>query len=336
MLKQRYLDKQRNTDCVSVNPSFPKILKIDICNTCNYNCVICPQSKQMEKKGCIDDYLCRKIIEDAFLAGARELCLSMTGEPLINKRLEEYIFFAKKIGYNYVFFNTNGYLCDKSRAISLIDSGVDSIKFSINADKKSYELIHGVDGYDIVIDNLRNIFEYRNKVCSSCRIYVSYVAVRQTIQEAELLKNKVSNICDEVLIMNANNRAGSISELDKDLFLGLDEYAFKYPCSQPFNNAYVTAEGYMIICCQDFENYTVVSDLNKEDIVSAWNNEAFTSFRKRYLNGDFKGILCENCLCNCNNKVEPFDRAFAGYIESEAKKKDLDNRILILTNGSDK
>ena len=85
-------------------------MKIDICNTCNYGCVFCPQAWQRNKVGCIDDELCRRIIRESYEAGARELCLSMTGEPMLNMELEDYVAYAKQMGYTYVFFNTNGYL----------------------------------------------------------------------------------------------------------------------------------------------------------------------------------------------------------------------------------
>lgn len=117
-LKDRYLHKQRDLSAKMLYPQFPNIVKIDICNTCNYRCVFCPQATQRNetKIGCIDTELCRKIICDSYAAGARELCLSMTGEPLLNPELEDFIAYAKKLGYTYVFFNTNGYLLTEARA----------------------------------------------------------------------------------------------------------------------------------------------------------------------------------------------------------------------------
>lgn len=327
-IKERYLAKQKELKYVSVSPRFPRILKIDICNICNYNCIFCPQSKQINKIGCIDDNLCIKIIKDAYEAGARELCLSSTGEPLLNPNLEFYAAYARNIGYEYIFFNTNGYLLDERRANKIITEGaVDSIKLSINADEKSYYLVHGVDGFQKVISNLKNLYNIRNKEGSKCKISVSYVAVKQTRDEAESLRNKISDICDEFMVMNANNRAGSISEVDGELYAGRDEYSYSYPCSQLFNNAYVTAEGYLIACGQDFENQLIVGDLNKENIKNAWNNENFTELRKKYLDGNIKGLLCFNCINGCSEEVRPLNKELAGYKECESKKKALDKRI---------
>ena len=103
-LEHKYLNKQRDHSGISVTPPFPKIVKIDTCNVCNYGCLFCPQAKQYKKVGNIDDALCKKIIKDSYDAGGRELCVSSTGEPLLNPRLEEYISYAKELGYTYVFF----------------------------------------------------------------------------------------------------------------------------------------------------------------------------------------------------------------------------------------
>ena len=56
-LKEKYIQKQRDLSSASVMPPFPQIIKIDICNTCNYSCIFCPQSKQTNKKGFIDNKL---------------------------------------------------------------------------------------------------------------------------------------------------------------------------------------------------------------------------------------------------------------------------------------
>lgn len=331
--KDKYLAKQRENSQIMIAPPFPRIIKIDICNVCNYSCVFCPQSKYTGKVGNIDDKLCMKIIEDAYEAGAREICLSSTGEPLLNHNLEKYIRQAKQIGYEYIFFNTNGYLMDKERGESILSAGVDSIKFSINSGSvENYKLVHGVDGYERVIENLTCLSKIRDEKQINCKLYVSYVAIKPTLHEAERLKERISAYTDDFIVMNANNRGGSISEIDEKLFVGSDEYSYQYPCSQLFNNIYVSAEGYVNICCQDFENCAVVADLNKISIEEAWKSNEFIAFRRKYLSGDLSGTLCKNCIYGGSDPVIPLDEEKAYFQESEYKKKDLTRRIADLAS----
>ncbi|MDE6052360.1 MAG: radical SAM protein [Lachnospiraceae bacterium] len=329
--RDKYLAKERETNNITVMPPFPKIIKVDICNTCNYACIFCPQAKYIGKRGNIDDELCVKIIKDAYREGSREISLSGTGEPLLNRKLEKYIRLAKKIGYKYIFINTNGYLMDKKRAEAILLSGVDSIKFSINAGSaESYKLVHGIDGYVRVIENLKQLSEIRNKKGLKCKLYVSYIAIKPTLQEAKTLRKEIAGYIDDFVVMNANSRGGSISEIEEKLFAGNDEYAYTYPCSQLFNNIYITAEGYVYICCQDFENLTVVADLKEMNIRDAWNSAEFVSFRQKYLAGDLKGTLCMNCLYGKNEEVIPLNKEKAYFKVDSQREADLKKRIDML------
>ena len=329
--KDRYLAKQQDNSSIMAEPPFPKIIKIDICNTCNFSCVFCPQSKYTGKVGSIDDELCMKIIKDAYREGAREISLSGTGEPLLNRNLEKYIRHAKEIGYEYIFINTNGYLMDKKRAEAILLSGVDSIKFSINAGSvENYKLVHGVDGYVRVVENLKQLSEIRNNKGLKCKLYVSYIAIKSTLQEAKALRKDIAGYIDDFVVMNANSRGGSISEIEEKLFVGNDEYAYTYPCSQLFNNMYITAEGYVYICCQDFENLTVVADLKEMNIGDAWNSTEFVSFRQKYLAHDLQGTLCMNCLYGKNEEIIPLNKEKAYFKIDAQREADLKKRIDML------
>lgn len=331
-IKERYIAKQRDLSRLSVEPPFPHILKIDTCNACNYRCVFCPQAKEAmsgaKPKGCIDDALCRHIMKDAYDAGAREICLSAMGEPLLNPRLEEYIAFAKNLGYTYVFFNTNGYLMTEERSASILQAGVDSVKFSINAGKENYALVHGIDAFDRVVQNLRAFDKTRKALRPSCALSVSYVATAATRQEADEVERRVRPHVDDFMVMNANNRGGSLTAAERKIFADGDQYSYRYPCSQLFNNVYVTSEGYMLLCCQDFENVTVVADLRKESVADAWHNEKFTAFRKRYLAHDLEGTLCINCLgIQEDADVIPLTPEKAYYCNDETRLADMHQRI---------
>lgn len=322
-LKEKYLNKQRDLSQLGEQPPFPPNIKIDICNTCNYTCVFCPQAKQSGRQGFIDKELCKTVIRDAYTGGGTDLCLCANGEPLLNKDLEYYIAYAKDLGYKYIFLNSNGYLLTEDRAQRLVAAGLDSMKISFNAGAKSYQLVHGVDGFDRVVDNIKNFSAVRG----SCKLYVSYVAVRQTKSEAAEVRELLEPYIDDFLLMNANNRGGSVTGIEEYLYAGDDEYSYQYPCSQLFNNAYVTSEGYMVICCQDFENLTVVADLNRESILSAWTNEKFTDFRRRYLQHELKGTLCQNCIYNTSEAVIPLTKECAYYPIDQTKYNNLLTRI---------
>lgn len=334
-IKEKYITKQRDNNHICERPDFPRIIKIDICNTCNYSCLFCPQAIQTGRVGNIDINLCDRIIREAYVAGAREICLSSTGEPLLNNHLEHYISLAKEIGYEYVFFNTNGFLMDEQRGEQILRAGADSIKFSINAGTTdSYRMVHGVDAFERVMENLYLLLESRKRLESSCKVYVSYVTVKQTQQEVPLLQKQLEAMgIDGFMAMGANSRGGGISrEVFARINPGIDEFSYQYPCSQLFTNMYITSEGYVNICAQDFENLTVVADLNCTDVMSAWHSDNFVAFRRRYLNQDFEGTLCKNCLYGEVEEVYPLDGSKLHIGASDKKIESIIERIREMEN----
>lgn len=61
-----------------------------------------------------------------------------------------------------MFFNTNGYLLTEERSEKLIKAGLDSIKVSVNA-SKSYALVHGIDAFNHVVDNIKAFDGFRHR-----------------------------------------------------------------------------------------------------------------------------------------------------------------------------
>ena len=59
-------------------------------------------------------------------------------------------------------------------------------------------------------------------------------------------------------------------------------------------------EGYLTVCCTDFQNYFVYADLNKESLRASWNNEYITKLRKRHLEGEIEGMPCVSCVASKN------------------------------------
>jgi wyosine [tRNA(Phe)-imidazoG37] synthetase (radical SAM superfamily) len=316
---------------VSASPPFPLKLKIDICDKCNHNCIFCPTGVQDRRQGNIDDKLCRRLIREGYDAGARELAFSATGEPLLNRYLEEYVSIAKHTGYEYVFINTNGALLNKERTLSLLSSGVDSVKISINAgNAQTYRLIHGADCFRKVIDNIIAFDRLRKEIGSKCKLYVSFVAVKENMNQAEVLRFEIADYIDDFIISNANTRGGGVSGEIENSLLGIDDYSFQFPCGQLFDTMVILAEGYLVICCQDFDKSSVIADLNEITMQDAWNCKKFIDFRKQYLNKKLTGTLCFNCLLGREETIVPLTPNIAHYPISQCKVDDRDERIKIL------
>ena len=62
----------------------------------------------MSKKTHASNELVYRALKEAQEEGSEAVGLYATGEPFLNKKLEDFIKYAKEIGFKYVFVTTNG------------------------------------------------------------------------------------------------------------------------------------------------------------------------------------------------------------------------------------
>jgi len=102
-------------------------------------------------------------------------------------------------------------------------------------------------------------------------------------------------------------------------------------CSLPFNRLHVTCEGYLTLCCVDYQNYLAVADLNKESLEAAWKNRFFVEMRRRHLEKELRGTLCGNCLENRGDDIRPVRAELASAMDFphlyERSKAEIKHRI---------
>ena len=100
-------------------------------------------------------------------------------------------------------------------------------------------------------------------------------------------------------------------------------------CFMVFNRLHITSEGYLTLCCVDYQNYLAVADLNTESLKEAWNNSYARELRRRHLEHNLKGTMCYNCLKNCNETVVPLRQDLASEVDTNEwdKTKEILARI---------
>lgn len=291
-------------------PKFPtKNLLIEITNYCNNKCLFCANRKMTREKKYIKPEIVEKALRECYNLGTREVGFYATGEPLINEKLEKYIYLAKNMGYKYVYLTTNGILANKDRIDKLFQSGLDSLKFSINAiDREMYKKIHGTDNFDVVVNNLKEAYCLKKEKYKDKRISVSYIMTKYSLEPKNNIKAFFKNISDEVVIDMARNQGGLIREID---YLVDNVENIKLPCFYVFNSINITCEGYITACCMDFQNYLAYADINKTSIEEAWTCRAITELRRKQLCNNIENTICDNCINGTFKMAQPISEEFA-------------------------
>jgi organic radical activating enzyme len=262
--------------------------------------------------GRMDAALVRRLIAEAYELGTREIAFYAGSEPFMSPNLEENIKLAKELGYTYIFITTNGSIATEERLKACVDNGLDSIKFSINGgDRETYKRIHGKDHFDRVIANVKFVSEYRKTANRKLYMGVSFVMIDHEAGSnagtKEHLKELVDPYVDEIIFYEANMSHGQM--------FGLAPMEIEPPCPLPFERLHISSEGYLRMCCSDYQNYLSLVDLNTTNLHDAWYSDIYKGMRRRHLDGKLEGTLCHNCLHNTNEPMEPIVPAFAVKVE---------------------
>ncbi len=298
LLWDRYAESIESAVLAEV-PPVPNSMLIEVANICNHKCAFCAYPLMTRPSQVIDPELFKDIVAQAYELGVREVGLHGGSEPLACKQLEDHIATCRDLGFSYIYFSTNGSLGDEKRFKTIIDSGIHSIKFSINGgDRETYKEIHGRDHFEKALENLKFVSEYRKSCSREIRLSVSFVEVPENAASLPALKKAVSHLVDEIFHVPASNQSGQMLNLQISPTL-------PDTCQIPFNQINITQEGFLRGCCNDYQNMLAMVDLNKISLKEAWAGEYFRSFRRRHMVGDLGGTLCHNCIHGGNDSAAP-------------------------------
>lgn len=303
-------------------PEIPKNMLVELSNNCNSNCLFCCNSKMTRHRGEIDFDFLSKILDEAISIGITEVGFYTTGEPLLYSKINEAVSYSKKIGFKYIYITTNGILAEKNKIEELVKSGLNSIKFSINAiTRNDYKFIHGVDKFDQVIKNLKEIYELRKIKNLDFKIFVSYIATKYTDYGKIEITDFFRNYCDEIIVVNVRNQSGMMPLETKKLKCKVEndkvQAARLLPCHYLFNVLNISYEGYLTGCCTDFQNYLAYANLHETSIEKAWHNDVVTNLRIQHLKGVLDNNLCYNCINHSLDLPQPLCKEYATIFDKQ-------------------
>jgi radical SAM protein with 4Fe4S-binding SPASM domain len=236
-------------------PMFSQVL-LETRTDCNRKCKFCPQAHFSRPLKSMDWNVFTKVIDElAEMKFSGRVALYMTNEPLIEPRLMEMIKYVRsKSARFFIDITTNG----KNLSSKLLD------EFFLSG-----------------LDNV-NINDYRSdRETSPDRISKSLEKIICDFKSnPKVTYNKRST--EEVL----SNYAGIIKDSNRKL---LSEF-----CSYPFRKIAISAEGNIILCCNDYTYKTNFGNVLSESLRTIWHSEALNKYRNNLLN-EIRDGICNGC-----------------------------------------
>lgn len=285
---------------------YPNNLMIELTNACNLRCEMCYHRKMKRKPGFMSKELFTSIIKQAKELNIQNIGFYTTGEAFLHPQIFDFIKIAKDNGIEYVYITTNGQALNKKEIQKILDSGLDSIKFSIDAASKSvYEKTRIGGKWEKLVENIQSLRELRDVTKSSLRIFGSFVITKDNYKDLIKYNSVFKNLIDETIFSFVHNQGGQqIDEFDLMFPTAINENLDKvflpkekrHPCGLLWNRFITTFDGKLTICCIDFEAKLIYGDLNKRKLKECWNNKQIQSFRKIHKQGKFEFLpMCNKC-----------------------------------------
>jgi len=278
---------------------FPRNIQIQTIAACNAHCIFCPHGKTKNPlpRGSMDWDLYRTIIDEITKYRVFRISPYLMNEPLLDKEIGErirYISSRKRLP-TYTKINTNASFLSEEMSRDLLDSGLDVLTCSVHGIvKEKYEQTMVGLKLEEVLENIDRFLELKRKFRKK-KPELRITMIRTNLIEPDIEKIKEywrkRNV--RVAIRPMSNRAHeSISSLTIN---ARPLMPFTW-CHRLFEQIYINVKGQLLICCNDWEQTTILGDLTKQSIYEAWHGEPYMEVRRRFLKGQVKGMLCENCL----------------------------------------
>lgn len=274
---------------------FPEVLRIEPASSCNFKCVHCPTGLGLAPAGIMSKDIFAAIFERIEKYHFRVIVLYHGGEPFLNKNFFSMVKDLRPLA-DKIKTNTNGSFIDDRRIQSILDSGLDTIVFSLDGASalENDQIRAGCDFYKIIsaIKKLLRIKSERGLSKPEVQIHNVQIAVSEKPGET---KNP-QYIVDEL-----GEFGGHVSWDPTWAYLwpGLP---INVPATEPernfcdsvINTLTIRWNGDIVPCCNDLTGKMIMGNVLVDDIEKIWNNDGYKKLRSDIHNFQ-PPALCLSC-----------------------------------------
>ena len=270
-------------------------VRYEVTDHCNAECIMCPRDthKLGRPHGIMDRKKYEKSIDEVAALGCKQVVLTSFGEPLIDKRLEQKVAYAKSKGLR-TYIITNASLLTRSRAKGLIEAGLDEMRISFyGMHKESYETVMVGLNFDVTMKNLTGFLEIREEMGSKRpRLELSWLVLPENEADTELFKEYWEPRADAIEIWKPHNFGDGRSYRQR-----YEETSMKTTCGRPENGPLqIQWNGEVIPCCYDYNNVIVLGNAFEEPVLDILNGEKYQLLRIAHREKKFSLFpYCNQC-----------------------------------------
>ncbi len=291
--------------------TLPKYVQLSLTNYCNLSCTMCIRNYiDVDRRHMPwEDFVC--IVDK--LEGVEQIALAGMGESLTHPGIFDAVRYCKEKGYK-VQLTSNALLLGKNDNIEkIIQSGIDSMSFSVESVSKDYELGHN---NSVASKNIEDLIKRKNMLKSKTpKVVIQPILFKEKVNDVyEVIEwaKRISaqrvnivrvdlrfvsnmsrpNVAEEKVIFREFARLRKkldfrIDCLQDQVFDGLPGFFYKHTkhllgldswCYRFQDFVYVDVNGNVHPCCLDKDQ--IVGNLLEETLSDIWRGKKFNYLRE--------------------------------------------------------
>ena len=302
--EDRYIVKQPYT-----------LVNVELTNSCPMKCVICPRPKKMTREiGFMDFQIFRSIIEqyrtDNPFASDNVVWLHHFGDSLLHPDFDKFITYMSSRGMK-PGISINPWLLTSEKAIRLLRAQPAQILIMFDGiDDESFFETRGVLGiFQKSYENTLYFLRISKELSPGTDVAITCVDI-------PMWKEKCNRIvkfwCERhgIEVQRKqftvwNGESDYINSLADQIELGkMRDNIDKNVCTSPFSTLSILFNGDVVICCYDYNGFSVIGNVRLERISDIWNSDKIRCLRYQIDSGIVMNRLCITCPYTWKKDVE--------------------------------
>lgn len=269
-------------------------VRYEVTDHCNATCIMCPRDKHEHARehGIMNQELYEKSIDEVVLLGAEKVVLTGFGEPMLDKKLELKIKYAKSKGLS-TYIISNGSVLNSKRARTILEAGLDEIRVSFyGMQEKSYNsVMKGLD-FNKTISGMMDFINLRNELGAKTKIQVSYLEMEENKEDTGLFREFWESKVDAIEIWRPHNFGDGRDYRERQ-----ESLEVKTSCGRPENGPLqIQWNGEVIPCCYDYNNKIILGNAFTTPVLDILNGPKYRLLRYAHRMGKFNLFpYCDQC-----------------------------------------
>jgi MoaA/NifB/PqqE/SkfB family radical SAM enzyme len=223
---------------------------------------------------------------------AKTCYMHQIGEPLLHPQLIDMINYVAGADIR-TSISTNAMVLTETMAELILKSKLHELTICLDSlDKRTYESLRCGANFDKVLRNIMMFFNKREEIENNLFVEMQLIVMKENVHEVPAFVKWFEPLVGEKGRLNIKGYSTFAGKVD-------DKAPSQTPsrrekCRKAFNSLGFNWNGDIILCCRDYDSFTVLGNVLQDDLMSVWRGEKLEAIRDGFRKKEYIDF-CSNC-----------------------------------------